>query len=151
MTDTQIPQPTPDVWLVAYGIDGYGPDGPDNCRIATDLQSLCDILADELARSADAAEDIAHTLADPERGSDYAGAWAEHVRAEGLANLADCLDYSRRAAAPAYANDPAALADTLWQLIGERFPVEVSPSDSLYVWEADPETAAEWLAEISED
>jgi hypothetical protein len=127
------------VWLVRYGLVGYGPEG-ENATPADTLEGLADVLCDELSRAADRAHETAHTLAD---AGEYESAWGEIKRSEGLAILSANFDPAR-ASAPLYAGDPAAWRATIERMVAESFPCDVGEYERLYVWEGD---ADEWRDE----
>jgi hypothetical protein len=118
-------------WHIAHGLQGYGPDGADGFGCADSLESAAESARDELARDVDFCEESAHGFA--EQG-DFESAWVEHRRADSLELLRANLNPAR-SSAPLYADDPAAWQSTLRSLLEQSFPVAISHSTSLYVWE----------------
>lgn len=117
---------------VAYGLAGYGPDASDSDGFPT-FESLGDALSyarDELSTDVDSLHISARMLAESE---DYKGAWFEMMRAEDLDILRMNLDPAR-ASAPLYVDDAVAYR-ALQQSQLADFPVDVSASSRLYVWD----------------
>jgi hypothetical protein len=129
---------------VASGLAGYGPDAADsNGFIVThNVRETAEAIRDELNAWADVAYEAAEALAD---SGDYEQAWTEHKRSQALETLRMNLD-SKREEAPLYKGKPELWEATLWRLINENFPLDVSHNSRLYVWdciEDDAETEEE--------
>ena len=132
-------------WHVATGLAGYGPEGSDGYGTATDARVLADLIREELDNAASAATDTANSLADD---GQYADAWKEKTRAEGMGTLA--LNFhNRRADAPLYRGKPELWAETVERMAVEHFPYDISHNTRLYVWDCmDP--SCEHLADLDD-
>lgn len=122
-------------WHVATGLAGYGPDGADGYASATDAREIASALVSELDSAADFNYESAESLADP--GKDYEAAWRTMKLGEALTALSANLDYDKRATAPLYVNDPAALDMTIMGIVASEFPLDITHNTRLYVWQCD--------------
>lgn len=130
-TDDDETETEPTYW-VAYGIHGYGPElDYDQEPIA--LSQLDEYLSDELGACADQADEYAHALGE---AGDFEAAWAQHVLSDDLTTLSMNFAPSRKNA-PLYAGNLPLWHETLTTLVRETFPIDVSPSTALYVWESE--------------
>jgi hypothetical protein len=118
---------------VKHGLAGYGPDLDEYDEGSDSYTDAAYVIAEELSRAADSAEELAHSLGDEEQ---FAEAWQEHVRSEELAVLAANFSPDR-ANAPLYKDNPELWETTIRELTEATFPVAVSKYGRLYVWEAD--------------
>lgn len=121
-----------DRFYVKTGLAGYGPElDPEDEPVA--LEDLDFVLADELERCADYADEAARGLAE---AGDYEAAWREHERAEALAVQA--LNFSpKRREAPLYAGDLPKWLQTVTLQLEQTFPLDIGPHERLYVWKAE--------------
>ena len=119
-------------WYVKHGLAGYGPDLDEEDEPSEEPEFEISSL---LERDAESAEELAHSLADDGRFED---AWREHARSEELANIAANFNPDR-ASAPLYVDNAPLWRETVARMIGETFPLDVSESERLYVWEANEE------------
>lgn len=122
-------------WHVATGLAGYGPDGADGYASATDARGIALALTEELGSAAESNYQTAESLADP--GKDYEGAWRTMKLGEALTTLSANLDYDKRAQAPLYVNDSAALDATIMGIVASEFPLDITHNTRLYVWQCD--------------
>jgi hypothetical protein len=134
---------------VKAGFAGYGPDldTEDSGIPSDDVRAIADAVRWELDSEADALEQVAEIAG---AAGDYETAWKSHQHAARLEGLRANLDHERRASAPLYVDDPAALDDALHRILTDRFPwgVDLDPDGRrrLYVWEA--ETEPDWVYHV---
>jgi hypothetical protein len=95
------------------------------------VRETADAISEELRIWSDFADEGARALAND---GDFEGAWNEMMRAESLGILRANLS-NDRADAPLYRDRPDSWDETLRAIISETFPLAVSTSSSLYVWE----------------
>ena len=112
------------------------------CRTMPDV---CEAIRETLLEAALAETQAADLAA---AAGNYRAAWfaLEHIK--DLDRLRADLDWSRRAKAPAYRGDEAALEDSMRVLISENLPVDLDysygvPERRLYVFEAETEEPPE--------
>lgn len=123
-------------YYVKCGTAGYGPDLDTDDEPYADIASLCFVIRDELERSMESENDTAHMHAE---NGDFEAAWLTHVHVEELDGICRNFDYERRSSAPAYVGNLAKLDQTMVELIGQTFPLDITQDGNtrLYVWEAD--------------
>lgn len=120
---------------VSHGLAGYGPDGDSDTPTFDTLGDALEYARDELSTDADMAHSDAHILAE---SGDFESAWKAIELMESLELLRANLNPAR-AAAPLYRDDPAAYA-ALQVSQAAEFPIDVSGSSRLYLWDcAEPE------------
>lgn len=127
----EIVEPAGRHWHIATGIAGYGPDGADGFGTATTLDDTAESARDELRTSVDICEETAEALA---ADGHFEEAWREHKRADALEILRANLNTDRKDA-PLYAGKPELWHRTLSDIVADSFPVDISHSARLYVWE----------------
>ncbi len=117
-------------WHVAFGIAGYGPSA-DSFSVAVTPRELATLVEQELHYTADEEHEFADILAE---SGEFEKAWATLIRSRNLDILARNLSPSRLAT-PLYRDNYAGWVAQQAQRIRETFPLDVSDSGRLYVWE----------------
>lgn len=144
-------------YYVKVALAGYGPDLDAEDMPATSWEDVASQIVSELNHMAEfngEGSDIGFTAAEThyagyQRGDDgivqavdaYHEALADLTRSRELSDMAANFD-NERANAPLYAGRPDLWHATIYNLITEHFPLDVSRNSRLYVWECteDPGT-----------
>lgn len=117
---------------VKTGLAGYGPELDEYDEGPETYADAAYVISEELSRAADSAYELAHAVGDL---GEYETAWQEIVRSEELAVLAANFSPSRRFAS-LYQGKAGLWESAVRDLVNANFPVDISPHDRLYVWEA---------------